>query len=104
MGLPSRFQRGLHLWGKSRGFVVSSWLKKCFLFQFHPTNVCDSGQIVVTDPPMAETVSGNSSKGSGGDLDPFEFETELTLNETRVLLFLFTDAGKMDTGFNVSYW
>ena len=51
-----------------------------------------------------EVTSSNSSEGSGDDIDPFEFETELILNETRVVLFLFTDAGKTDTGFNVSYW
>ena len=53
---------------------------------------------------MTEPVAGNSSEGSGDDVEPFEFETEFALSETRVLLFLFTDAGKRDTGFNVSYW
>ena len=57
------------------------------------------------DPLMAEAItSGNGSEGSGDDNDPFVFETELVLTESRVVLFLFTDVGKMDTGFNVSYW
>ena len=80
--------------------------KRCFGFGFKPRNVCGSGQIVVnTDPLMTEAVSsGNSSEGSGEDIDPFEFEMELVLDETQVVLFLFTDAGKTDAGFNVSYW
>ena len=79
---------------------------KVFCFSFKLRNVCHSGEIVVnTDPLMAETVTGsNSSEGSGDDITPFELETELVFNETQVVLFLFTDAGQMASGFNVSYW
>lgn len=80
---------------------------KCFVLSSSFQDVfTGSGRIVNgNSPPATETVTtSNSSEGSGTYIQPFEFDAEFVLNGAQIVLYLFTDASNVDTGFNVSYW